>query len=180
MKCPCGTDSPLETCCGPYLSGKAFPDTAEKLMRSRYTAYTQANVEYLKMSMVPEARTDFDPAATEKWAKESKWKGLKILSTEKGTASDTKGEVEFIATYEQEGAGVDHHEVSQFRKTKDGHWLFVDGEGHVHKEGEGHKHDDTPKAPVVREGSKIGRNDACPCGSGKKYKKCCEGKAAKA
>jgi preprotein translocase subunit SecA len=28
-----------------------------------------------------------------------------------------------------------------------------------------------------REGPKIGRNDPCPCGSGKKYKKCC-GKAA--
>jgi hypothetical protein len=27
--------------------------------------------------------------------------------------------------------------------------------------------------PIVRAGSKIGRNDACPCGSGKKYKKCC-------
>jgi len=27
--------------------------------------------------------------------------------------------------------------------------------------------------PVVRAGSKIGRNDPCPCGSGKKYKKCC-------
>ena len=29
--------------------------------------------------------------------------------------------------------------------------------------------------PVVRAGAKIGRNDPCPCGSGKKYKKCCGG-----
>jgi len=28
-------------------------------------------------------------------------------------------------------------------------------------------------APVRRGGSKVGRNDPCPCGSGKKYKKCC-------
>ena len=28
-------------------------------------------------------------------------------------------------------------------------------------------------APVVREAPKVGRNDPCPCGSGKKYKKCC-------
>jgi preprotein translocase subunit SecA len=27
--------------------------------------------------------------------------------------------------------------------------------------------------PLKREGEKIGRNDPCPCGSGKKYKKCC-------
>ncbi|HEX5085956.1 MAG TPA: DUF1186 domain-containing protein [Blastocatellia bacterium] len=30
-----------------------------------------------------------------------------------------------------------------------------------------------PAAPVVRAAPKIGRNDQCPCGSGKKYKKCC-------
>lgn len=29
-----------------------------------------------------------------------------------------------------------------------------------------------PAGPVVREGDKIGRNDPCPCGSGKKYKQC--------
>ena len=26
---------------------------------------------------------------------------------------------------------------------------------------------------TVRKGKKVGRNDPCPCGSGKKYKKCC-------
>jgi preprotein translocase subunit SecA len=30
-----------------------------------------------------------------------------------------------------------------------------------------------PKKPARRETSKVGRNDPCPCGSGKKYKKCC-------
>ena len=29
------------------------------------------------------------------------------------------------------------------------------------------------RKPVVRPGSRIGRNDPCPCGSGKKYKECC-------
>ncbi|MEI6610584.1 MAG: SEC-C metal-binding domain-containing protein, partial [Deltaproteobacteria bacterium] len=34
--------------------------------------------------------------------------------------------------------------------------------------------EDTPKAQTTkRAGSKVGRNDSCPCGSGKKYKKCC-------
>ncbi len=27
--------------------------------------------------------------------------------------------------------------------------------------------------PIVRAGSKLGRNDPCPCGSGKKFKRCC-------
>jgi uncharacterized protein YecA (UPF0149 family) len=30
-----------------------------------------------------------------------------------------------------------------------------------------------PPAPIVRKGDKVGRNDPCPCGSGRKYKKCC-------
>jgi uncharacterized protein YchJ len=30
-------------------------------------------------------------------------------------------------------------------------------------------------SPMVRVEPKVGRNDACPCGSGKKYKKCCGG-----
>ncbi len=29
------------------------------------------------------------------------------------------------------------------------------------------------QGPVKRDIDKVGRNDACPCGSGKKYKKCC-------
>ncbi len=47
-----------------------------------------------------------------------------------------------------------------------------DHEGHVHGPGCSHHHHE-PLTPVVREGAKIGRNDLCPCGSTKKYKKCC-------
>jgi preprotein translocase subunit SecA len=32
---------------------------------------------------------------------------------------------------------------------------------------------DNRKKPVKRNNTKVGRNDPCPCGSGKKYKKCC-------
>ena len=35
------------------------------------------------------------------------------------------------------------------------------------------KDDSAPKGPYVRKTAKIGRNDPCPCGSGKKYKQCC-------
>lgn len=40
--------------------------------------------------------------------------------------------------------------------------------------------DDAPLVtlPIKRATPKVGRNDPCPCGSGKKYKKCCEGKEA--
>ena len=36
-----------------------------------------------------------------------------------------------------------------------------------------HNDPSVKKQPVVRDKEKIGRNDPCPCGSGKKYKKCC-------
>jgi len=175
MKCPCGSDGDFEKCCSPFLAGHELPDTAEKLMRSRYTAYTQADIEYIKKTMTAEARKDFDPVETRKWAEESKWKGLKIIDTKLGGPSDKAGMVEFTATYEKDGVGIDHHEVSQFRKTDEGQWLFVDGDAHTHKEGEGHH--ESPKS-VVRDRPKIGRNEPCPCGSSKKYKKCCESKPA--
>ncbi len=173
MNCPCGSLESYATCCSPFLAGQQLPDTAEKLMRSRYTAHVLADIKYIEKTLSPEMRKDFDANETKRWAEGAKWKGLKIIGTEKGGPSDTTGTVEFVATYVQNGDGVDHHEVSQFRKTKEGQWLFVDGEGHTHKEGEGH-HDLPKPATVVRSHPKIGRNDPCHCGSGKKYKKCCD------
>jgi SEC-C motif domain protein len=172
MICPCGTGKNFDRCCEPYLAGKALPETAEQLMRSRYTAFTRADMEYIKNTLAPEARGDFDVAGNKRWAQESKWKGLKVISAEKGTAADKRGTVEFTATYEHGEDAVDHHEVAQFRKDESGQWLFVEGDAHTHKAGEGHHHHHEPIQPVVRATPKIGRNDPCHCGSGKKYKKC--------
>jgi SEC-C motif-containing protein len=171
-KCPCQSGQLFSNCCEPFLKGVAQPSTAEKLMRSRYTAFTLCDVGYIKKTLAPEAQRDFDPAATKKWASDAEWKGLKIISTDKGTEADKKGTVEFVATYKLNDEVLDHHEVSKFRKTDGGQWLFVDGEAHTHKEGEEHHHHHKPQT-VVREEPKVGRNDPCPCGSGKKYKKCC-------
>ena len=172
MNCPCQSNKKFDDCCKPFLSGEAMPQTAEQLMRSRYTAFTQVDVDYLKKTLASESRTDFDPAATKKWAELAKWQGLQILSTDKGGPDDKKGTVEFIATYEAEGEALDHHETAQFRKGDNGQWLFIDGDSHTHKAGEGHQHHHEKPATVVRELPKIGRNDPCVCGSGKKYKKC--------
>lgn len=171
MKCPCGSKEEFSKCCEPILQGKTLPETAEKLMRSRYTAFTLSNVDYLKKTLAPESRADFDVEATQKWAADAKWKGLKIISTEKGGPDDKKGVVEFRATYQMEDEALDHHEVAKFRKSDSGQWYFVDGDSHTHKEGEEHHHQ--KQQTLVREEPKIGRNDPCSCGSGKKYKKCC-------
>lgn len=171
MSCPCGSTKSLNECCGPYISGHALPPTAEALMRSRYTAYTQANIEYIRKTTAIRANKDFDGPGTEKWARESKWLGLKILDVKQGGENDKKGVVEFVATYEQNGETIEHHEVSQFKKLDTGRWIFVDGDAHTHRGGDGHHH--SKIETVRRETPKVGRNDPCHCGSGKKYKKCC-------
>lgn len=171
MKCPCGSVNQYENCCGPIINDSVQAETAEQLMRSRYTAYTKGEMSYLKNTLAPESQHDFDIDAAKKWAQESEWMGLKIISTTKGSKTDAKGVVEFTATYKEKGKVYNHHEVSQFRKNNQGRWLFVKGESHTHidDKGEGESSVHT----VIRESPKIGRNEPCTCGSGKKYKKCC-------
>ena len=69
--CPCGSGSEYSSCCELLIKGKALPETAEKLMRSRYTAFTLADVVYLKKTLAPESQHDFDPKSTEQCAKNS-------------------------------------------------------------------------------------------------------------
>jgi SEC-C motif domain protein len=169
MSCPCGTNKEYDSCCGPYISGVDQPPSAEALMRSRYTAYTRGDVGYLGKTLAPESRSDFDAKESKKWADSAVWKGLEILSVEKGQPADKTGVVEFIAKYEQNGEAIDHHEVAKFKKSERGQWFFVEGDSHTHKGGEGHHHH---QETITRTAPKVGRNDPCPCGSGKKYKKC--------
>jgi SEC-C motif-containing protein len=173
VKCDCGSGLEYSECCEPYLKGEKHAPTAEALMRSRYTAHVRVMPKYIIDTLAPESRKGVDEKSIREWAKESEWLGLKILSTKDGQPNDKKGVVEFVATYKTDGKELDHHEVSQFRKDpKQNRWYFVDGDSHTHEAGQGHHHHHEPVAPVVREGPKVGRNDPCPCGSGKKYKKC--------
>jgi SEC-C motif-containing protein len=156
-ECPCTSGKPFELCCQPILEGKTKAPTAEALMRARYTAYAVCNVDFIINSNEPDSRDDLSPEAIEQWAKESDWKSLEIIKTVKGKAADKTGTVEFKAHYMQKRARFTHHELATFKKV-DGEWLFFEGEQF--------------NGPVSRE-VKVGRNDPCPCGSGKKYKKCC-------
>jgi SEC-C motif-containing protein len=158
MTCPCGSGKPYADCCEPYISGAVRPDTAEQLMRSRYSAYAKVNMDYLHDTLHPDHRQDHDRNAARRWAEESDWLGLTIVATEDGQAGDKQGVVEFRASYREKGKNHVLHEVSRFENI-DGQWYYVDGEH--------------PRPTTVRNEQKVGRNDPCPCGSGKKYKKCC-------
>jgi SEC-C motif domain protein len=157
--CPCKSGKTFGECCGPVISGAAPAETAEALMRARYTSYVTGDIDFLVKSATKAVQQELDEATLRNWSEVATWHGLEVIRTEKGQAGDSTGVVEFRALYTANGEFCNHHEVSRFVRETDG-WKFSEG-------------DLVGETPTVREEPKIGRNDPCPCGSGKKYKKCC-------
>jgi SEC-C motif-containing protein len=157
--CPCGSGQKFDVCCEPFLLEQASPKTASQLMRSRYCAYAMGVIDYLYQTSGPRVRKEFDAENSRKWAESAKWNGMEIVKAEGGAETDTTGTVEFIARYAVKENDFEHHEVAQFEKV-DNTWTFIDGKIFGTE-------------PMRREAPKVGRNDPCVCGSGKKYKKCC-------
>jgi len=163
--CPCRvleeTEIDFQHCCGPLLEGGQSAQTAEALMRSRYVAYVMKNIDYIDETQTSSKEEDFDKDEALRWAESSDWMGLEIKRTEQGTKKDSTGLVEFVARYrdKQSGSEHQHHETAYFVNDNE-NWRFTVGK--IHGLG-----------PVVRSSPKVGRNDPCLCGSGKKYKKCC-------
>ena len=117
MKCYCCSEKDFEDCCQPFISGAMKPSTAEELMRSRYSAYATAQVEYILRSTHPSTRKFHDAESIENWAKSSVWQKLEIVSTNEGGAKDKNGTVEFKAYFlDAETKPQIHHECSNFAK----------------------------------------------------------------
>lgn len=153
--CPCGSKRTYTECCQPYIQGKHAP-TAEALMRSRYTAYTLRDVQYLIKTTHPGQQERVTQQKIYQQSTSTLWQKLEVVNTKRGIASDVTGIVEFRASFKESPSGPEkvHHECSSFAK-KDGRWYFV-----------------FPKMALIKTKT-VGRNDLCPCGSGKKFKKCC-------
>ena len=116
--CTCESGRPFEACCQPILTG-APAESAEALMRSRFTAYALGDSDYLLKSWHPTTRPpniDLNP--------DQKWLGLKIKDT---TTGDQESYVEFVARFKIDGRGHRLHERSRFLK-EDQDWFYVDGE----------------------------------------------------
>lgn len=128
-------------------------------MRARYTAFVIGDVDFILNSHHPKTRDEVNREGIEEWSRKSEWLGLTILGTEAGGEKDSQGIVDFSARYKAEGKEQDHRERSLFEREK-GRWMFVDAAA-------------LPAEPLRRSEPKVGRNDPCPCGSGKKHKKCC-------
>ncbi len=155
--CPCNSGDLFQHCCEPVILN-SNASTAEQLMRSRYTAYATGNAEYLFETAHPKHRKGLTIKGISDWAEENNWLNLEITFTSRGSIQDVAGTVEFKA-YFTDKKGVDqiHHERSEFVKENE-KWYYTTA---------------TFDPKEVKTDESISRNDPCPCGSGKKYKKCC-------
>jgi len=142
--CPCGSGEAYHACCQPFHQGSPAP-TPEALMRSRYSAFVLGLADYLLETWHSSTRPQsLDPEQSPEWA------SLRILDT--STRGDA-GIVHFRAVYRLGDGWGYLEETSNFTR-EDGRWYYVSG--------------DTTEGQL-----KPGRNEPCPCGSGKKYKACC-------
>lgn len=151
VPCACNSGRQYSSCCEPLISGGASASTAEALMRSRYVAFALRNVDYLLRTWHPSTRpiSIADSSLPELY-------GLQIVRTEAGSETDGEGVVEFRAQHALKKKIKSIQEISRFVK-ENGKWLYVG--------------DALESAPA--ESHKIARNTRCPCGSGKKFKRCC-------
>ncbi len=124
--CICGSAKNSAQCCAQYIHGERVAPDAESLMRSRYMAYTQVNMEYILNTMRGQALANFDPQKAAEWAKQIKWLRLEVLNATPITATDHTAYVEFIAHYLFQGRREKLHEVSEFHRI-DGRWYYIDG-----------------------------------------------------
>jgi len=155
--CPCGSGSDYSHCCEALILRQKPAETAEQLMRARYSAHVKVAIDFLFESTHPNQREGYDHKGTRAWAEESTWYGLEIQETKAGGIEDEEGEVVFIARFRDKSGLRTHHERAQFKR-ENGQWFFTKGEM-------------VKSQPVSA--NKTGRNDPCLCGSGLKYKKCC-------
>jgi SEC-C motif-containing protein len=148
--CLCGSQQNYKNCCEPLLLGDKQAETPEQLMRSRFTAYAQKNAKYIYQTYASEKQAENPVKEIKEFATSCRFISLSVIDTNN---DGDRGVVEFKANYFYQNLYCELHERSQFIKEQD-QWRYLDGIIF-------------PVADI-----KVGRNDDCPCGSNKKYKKC--------
>jgi SEC-C motif domain protein len=146
MNCPCGLGKPLDACCGPIHAGKRA-ETAEQLMRARYSAFALGRADFIAATGHAGDREELESELAR-----TQWLRLKVGAVEAGGPSDAEGHVTFTATSVQDGRFHLLTERSRFLRQED-RWSYVDGDARYER-------------------LAVGRNEPCPCGSGEKSKAC--------
>jgi len=153
--CPCGSGKTLGDCCAPIIAGRQPAANAELLMRARFTAHVLHDFKFLHDSHRPTAGK---PYVAEEGEPLMQWTKLVVHSHET-TADPDKSFVDFSAYGIDEGVEKVLQEKAEFLRIN-GTWLY-------------NREARLGPAPYKAAAPKPGRNEPCPCGSGKKYKHCC-------
>jgi len=125
QNCPCGSGVVDVACCAMFHDGVPAP-TALALMRSRYTAFVRGAIDYLIETHDISTRSSVNRDSIAQWSRDTEWKGLEIVATERGGEDDDEGIVEFIARGVTAGKPFAQRERSRFRRV-DGRWYYLDG-----------------------------------------------------
>lgn len=124
MNCYCGNNTTYQNCCEVYHKNGGKTETAQQLMRSRYSAFVLANGDYLMETHHSNTRQVKEKKAVVKWAKSVQWIKLEVLETTKGLENDTEGSVTFNAYFYENGKVDVIHEKSTFKK-ENNNWKYL-------------------------------------------------------
>lgn len=124
--CPCGSSENYSNCCGLYINQGENPPTPVALMRSRYCAYTQANIAYIESTQRGHASKNFNANQAKIWASKASWHSLEIIKSKMNKKNKTRAQVEFIARYYQNHQLIEQHEISQFKYIQN-QWFYISG-----------------------------------------------------
>lgn len=151
--CPCDSQKHYLSCCEPFITGKQNPATPEALMRSRYTAYTIAYIDYIKVTMRGSVLRDFQEMDAKRWAKRVTWIKLDVMQSI--IENTNRGYVEFEASFVESSRLKSIHEKSEFIR-EEGRWYYTGG----------------THLPTTHTEQLVSRNTNCPCGRYRKFKNC--------
>ncbi|SON49011.1 YchJ family protein [Vibrio tapetis] len=171
-QCPCKSNRPYAQCCEPIHADQSRAKTPEQMMRARYCAHTLNLVDFVVDTYHPSCDAEHEREGIAE-SIDSDWCNLEVLETSINT-DNTEGFVTFNAYFNENGEQYCLAEKSRF-VLESGLWYYIDGEFP-----EGAPAEDEPVVAAVDprlnqavSELKVGRNDPCICGSGKKFKKCC-------
>lgn len=152
--CSCGSGKAYADCCQPYHLFHAYPASALVLMKSRFCAFVEQDINYIIATTLPAQQVLLDKEGLQAWASQMHWSHLQIVA-DRPKVAKRHAQVHFCAYYhdvdchDADRLGV-HDELSTFVKCDD-RWYFLD-----------------PTVPVL-----LTNKQPCFCGSGEKFKACC-------
>lgn len=127
VHCYCGKNQAYDACCGVYIDQGQKALSPEVLMRSRYSAYVQAKVDYIEATMCGPAAQYFEPLQARQWAESCHWLRLEVLKARYDRQDSNRAMVEFKAYYRQQDIEYGLHEKSIFIR-KHSRWFYYDVE----------------------------------------------------